>query len=150
MAAQGLKGTSCSAVAARLCSCNWELMCAVVFTLDPPAQFCPARKTKGFTFQLLKLTNYLPSCHEVIYHSEPLIANNKNKKIHIARLTSKLMYWRILYGLWNALQPGTICKSPSHHDWTAGAIGTVDTELERLHHLCPCCPEIQTRVPLSC
>ena len=56
------------------------LMYTVVFTPVPPAQFCLARKAKGFTFQLLKLTNDLPSCHELIYHSQPLIANNKNQK----------------------------------------------------------------------
>ena len=47
MTAQGLKGTSCSAVAPRLCSYNWELMCTVVFTRDPPAQFCRLEKQKA-------------------------------------------------------------------------------------------------------
>ena len=151
VATQGLKGTSCSADALRLRGCNWELMCPVVFIHSRSSStILPHWKNKRLHLPAAKIDQLLASCLEVVYHSEPLIANNN--KIHIARLTSKLIYWRTLYGLRNALQPGTICKSSSHHDWTAGAIGTLDTEIERMPPPLPllsCCPEIQMRAPLS-
>lgn len=110
MTAQGLKRTSCSAVALMLCSCNWELMCTLASISWSYEQFFLAGRAscKCFTFQLLKLTGYLPQCHEVIYHSESLTAN---KKIHTVRLTSKLIYWRIIVWLTEFL------GRPEDHTW---------------------------------